>query len=218
MDEEEDAVPAHVAFHEGLRIPPPKCSVGGMDPRLTEGTGVVDTGGALIFYDDDPTTLFRQDGLPASNTVSFAVVSDETVSHAIGRDLPCIEKRLEVYVEEDGKAYSRPAQRQGTCRIELTEPPAGGRAPVLAIEVRPSPLHPRNEQARVYQPCSLASLPYTPPPKHGVHRRVVMGASHTPYIASSFDGNYATDTASTSPENCRCFTSQCGSRTPMICT
>ena len=139
MDENDDEVPAHVPFHEALRILPPKCSVGGMDPRLTEGTGDVDTGGALYEDEDDPALIVRRDGRPVSNTVSFAVVSDETVSHAIGRDLPCIEKRLELYVsEEDGKVYSRQVQHEGTCRIELTEPPAGSRAPVLAIEVRPS--------------------------------------------------------------------------------
>lgn len=169
MDENDDDVPAHVPFHEALRILPPKCSVGGMDPRLTEGTGDVGTGGALYEDEDDPTLIVRQDGRPLSNTVSFAVVSDARVSDAIGRDLPCIEKRLEVYVsEEDGKAYSRQVQQEGTCRIELADPPVGGLAPVLAIEVR-SDRH-RFRPARKVIPLAVNPVH---PPRVSAHLRVL---------------------------------------------
>lgn len=171
MDESDDDVPAHVPFHEALRILPPKCSVGGMDPRLTEGTSDDSTGGALYEDEEDPTLAVRRDGRPVSNTVSFAVVSDARVSDAIGRNLPCIEKRLEVYVsEEDGKAYSRHVQHEGTCRIELTDHPAGGLAPVLAIEVR-------SDRPR-FRPARKAVTPLAANPVHPLTSPLTFVYSH----------------------------------------
>jgi hypothetical protein len=68
MDEE--GVPGHVPFHEAVRIRPPACSVGGMQPRLAADFVAED----FVVDDDDETLAVRLDGGPVSTTVRFASV------------------------------------------------------------------------------------------------------------------------------------------------
>jgi len=76
MDEE--GVPGHVPFHEAVRIRPPACSVGGMQPRLAADFVAED----FVVDDDDGTLAVLVDGGPVSTTVWFASVQDEKVSDA----------------------------------------------------------------------------------------------------------------------------------------